>query len=522
MKMHKKSLLKIIIILVLNGPLFIFGQSLISDFVSIIPQSQGSKFRLPNTHTFQAIIMKGDPLTGGGVLGAKADFTGYVPINGSSSNGYLSVNAETTPGAVSILDINYNNTSQLWGISASQHVDFSPVVTTAQNCSGTVTPWNTIVSCEETTSNIDENFDGYADVGWCVEIDPGSKQVIDKLWALGHFRHENITVHSNRRTVYEGADSNPGYLYKFVADVAEDLSAGQLFVYKGEKTGSGQWIKLKNTTKNERNTVESQSISVNATIFNAIEDVEVGPNGWVYFAVKNERQVYRFKDSDSLYGMIVHEMETYVGNQSYSINDGEINYTVDWGAGNDNLTLDREGNLYVMQGGDRKYIWFIEVGHNQNSPKVKLFCQSPLGGQCTGMTFSPDEKFMFMSIQNPNASNNVSIQFDAAGKAITFDRDVVMVVARNEHLGLATNISNKKSQTTNIFPNPVMDNVTISGISLENQLKISTILGEIMSVDIDYKKEDAVINMRNCSRGLYLISWTTSDGINRTQKIVKQ
>ena len=64
----------------------------ISDFTSVAPGSQDSYFHIPTTHSFQYIIEAGDPLTEGGVLPVKNDFAGYVPINASSINGYLSIN----------------------------------------------------------------------------------------------------------------------------------------------------------------------------------------------------------------------------------------------------------------------------------------------------------------------------------------------------------------------------------------------------------------------------------------------
>uniref|UniRef100_UPI0030DD1A82 alkaline phosphatase PhoX n=1 Tax=Maribacter arcticus TaxID=561365 RepID=UPI0030DD1A82 len=216
----------------------------IGDFISVNPVSQNSDFNIPSTHTFQAIISRGDALTQGGTLPRNTDFTGYVPINGRSDNGYLSINAELVPGAVSILDINFNSSTQLWSTSLSASVDFSNVVFTMANCSGTVTPWNTIITCEEYTSKelegtipLDNNNDGYHDVGWAVEINPATKTVIDKRWALGNFKHENLVIHSNQRTAYQGADATVGYLYKFVADAAQDLSSGKLYVYKGSKNG---------------------------------------------------------------------------------------------------------------------------------------------------------------------------------------------------------------------------------------------------------------------------------------------
>ena len=320
----------------------------IGDFISVNPVSQNSDFVIPSTHTFQSIISRGDALTQGGTLPGNTDFTGYVPINGRSDNGYLSINAEIAPGAVSILDINFNPTSKLWSTSYSQAVDFSDYVLTAANCSGTVTPWNTIISCEEYTSAelfqnqsipVDLNNDGYHDLGWAVEINPVTKTVIDKRWALGNFKHENLVIHSNERTAYQGADAAVGYLHKFVADSPQDLSSGKLYVYKGSKNGPGNWILLNNTTKEERNTTVGQSAAVGATVFNGIEDVEIGPDGFIYFAVKSEDQVYRFQDSDPISGTTVINMETYVGNTTYNITHTSGTTSVNWGYGNDNLAL---------------------------------------------------------------------------------------------------------------------------------------------------------------------------------------
>ncbi len=415
----------------------LMAQQQIGDFISIVPSAQNSDFVIPATHTFQKIIAAGDPLTEGGFLKDKNDFTGYVPINGSSENGYLSINAEAAPGGVSILDINFNGATKLWQTSASEAVDFSSVVATVANCSGAVTSWNTIVSCEEFVVETDLNVDGYNDMGWCVEINPATKTVIDKLWALGNFKHENVAIHGNERTLYQGIDDvvGPGYLYKFVADNTQDLSSGKLYVYTGSKEGSGNWVQINNTTPAERNSTIVQSTNVGATSFAGIEDVEIGPDGWVYFAVKNEARVYRFRDSDPLTGTTVPQMETYVGNASYSIMHANGATNVNWGNGNDNLAFDGQGNLWVMQdGGNQNYIWVVENGHTQAVPKVRIFGNTPSGAEPTGITFSPDYRFLFMSIQHPDPANNGN-QIDAAENIVNFNKGTTLVVSRNEYLG---------------------------------------------------------------------------------------
>jgi secreted PhoX family phosphatase len=235
--------------------------------------------------------------------------------------------------------------------------------------------------------------------------------------------------------VYQGSDSNPGYLYKFVADNEKDLNSGNLYVFVGQKAGTGNWIQLNNTTKQERNSTLLQSVEVGATIFGGIEDVEIGHDGMVYFAVKAEDKVYRFRDSDPLAGKSL-EMETYVGAMEYTITHLEGETLVSWGTGNDNLVFDGEGNLWVLQDGSKNYVWVVDKDHTQENPKVKLFGIAPIGSEPTGITFTPDYKYLFMSIQGPDGSNNITEQIDAAGNSVKFDNHVSLVIALKENLGV--------------------------------------------------------------------------------------
>jgi len=189
----------------------------ISELNSLEPNPQNTDLVLPSTHSFQYIIETGDFLTEGGTLPDNCDFTGYVPVNNSSKLGYLSINSESAPGGVTILDIELDESIGKWITNRSEAIDFSSVFATIANCSGTVTPWNTIISCEEYTSielesdpdfsfPKDINGDGYHDFGWAIEIDPVTKTIIDqdggltgadKLWAMGNFKHENAAIHGN-------------------------------------------------------------------------------------------------------------------------------------------------------------------------------------------------------------------------------------------------------------------------------------------------------------------------------------
>jgi uncharacterized protein len=290
-----------------------YGQN-VADFISVKPDTQIAKFIFPSsTHEFQRIIEHSDVISNGNMMD-NFDFTAYVPLGGSSTTGHLSVNHELAVGGVTAMDIQYNNANKLWTKSNVTAINFSSLGGISRPCSGGLTLYNTVVHGEEVLDSADTKLvDGYYDNGWLVESNPVTKVAIQKLWAMGCGQKENVVFSANGRTAYFGNDASPGYLYKFVADVVNDFSAGKLYAYQGSKSGSGNWILIPNTTKIERNTTMTLCASAGATVFSGVEDVEISPNGKIYLAVKNENQVYRFDDSDPIAGTTVSNFETFVG-----------------------------------------------------------------------------------------------------------------------------------------------------------------------------------------------------------------
>ncbi len=397
-------------------------------------------FILPSTHTFQVLCQQGNPyIVGGGTMPTNNDFTAYVPINNSSEHGYLSINHENNPAGVSVLDLHYNPYTGLWIVDSSQAISYTDVVKSERNCSGGITPWGTVVVSEEAITGGDANADGYTDVGWHVEIDPVTKEIVDynndglsdKCWALGRSTKENICFRADSITSYFGLDAgSTSYIYKFVANTPGNLSAGTLYVLRQNVYlgNTAYWVVVPNVTQADRNNSMSIATGLGATSFNKVEDVEIGPDGKIYFTSSNEGRVYRFSDSPS-----INDFEIYIDKLTYTVNTGSGTSSALFN-NCDNLAFDPlDGNLWVNIDGNCNYFWMVRPGHTSLSPQIEIFARLPSGAESTGTTFSPDGRFMFVSIQHPSATGVTMT--DIAGNVYTLNKATTIVVARNEDLG---------------------------------------------------------------------------------------
>jgi hypothetical protein len=334
-------------------------------------------------------------------------------------------------------------------------IDGGPAVRgTLANCAGGVTPWGTVLSCEENFHEFtDPRFplrwpeDPYRKrhYGWVVEIDPfDARSMPRKHTALGRFRHESVAlrVASDGTLVgYLGDDLQDACLYKFVADgrVTGDRAADRKLLESGKLYAadvvSGRWLLLdfesqpllQEAAKDGKRLFESQAdvladarsaaLAIGATPLARPEDVEVHPlDGSVFVALTNHKK----RDPPDLHGRIVRLVEQDDDPRATTFSWSEFAVGGPAGADGrggfscpDNLVFDDDGSLWVTCDVATECLGkppYAERGNNglfffrTSGPlagRAFQFASGPVDAELTGPCFTPDGSTLFLSVQHP-------------------------------------------------------------------------------------------------------------------------
>lgn len=227
-----------------------------------------------------------------GAQGSGLDFSSILQKNNTL---YMVSQFECNVGAMYMFELNQDASTGALSPKAdtlqfiSQKEEFGGFV----HCAGQATPWNSHLGSEEYESDaraVEANADtstgltgnAYYDetakyfggdatklnpyyYGWTPEVKVNADGTPDytKHYAMGRFSHELSYVMPDKKTVYMSDDGTNVGLFMFVADTAEDLSAGTLYAAKvtqnhGRTGGdfSVAWIDLGHATNAEvRSTV---------------------------------------------------------------------------------------------------------------------------------------------------------------------------------------------------------------------------------------------------------------------------
>ena len=455
---------------------------------------------LPRGYRYDLLRVYGDEIAAGQPFGYNADFTAYMPIDWleggqSSTDGLLWVNheyvnpllmygysggnknaeqirIERTAVGGSIFRVQRQKNGR-WSFVADSHnrrvTGYTKCLLTGPaagsqgvggavevfgsvgNCSGGVTPWGTVLTCEE---NVDEYgapvtvpFGSGWDTsyikehqGWVTEIDPYNPGHTPlKRTAMGRFRHENVAIRlskTNRVVAYMGDDKADSCVYKFVSDGSYDpknreanmrlLETGKLYAADFQ---NGKWLLLDYATQRALQTAKqpngaplfanqadvlldarAAALALRATPVDRPEDLEVHPlTGHVYIALTNNSAHGNF------HGQIVRLMEANNDPESTDFMWEFFAVVVPQSgfSSPDNLAFDPYGNLwmvtdistnriakgiYSFQGNNAMFFFATE---GPNAGKAMQFASGPNESELTGPYWTPDGTTMFLSIQHP-------------------------------------------------------------------------------------------------------------------------
>ncbi len=432
-------------------------------FFRPIEATDADELVLPEGYRYDIMRSAGDPLSGDQVYGDHNDYVAYFPIDAleggdNSGDGILWVNHEyinpmfwsdytdtegqtqKTPeqiarekagvggsvirvrkegdawrfieddelnrrvDATTLMDV----TGPAAGSAEMQMEGATEVIGTLANCGGGVTPWNTVLTCEENfqdyygqrTDDQGEPGAGTDDepealelsgtyrwlddranaqspehYGWIVEVDPFDPESKPRkhTW-LGRVRHENAAIavsESGKVVVYTGHDENDQCIYKFVSSGTYDesnreanfelLSDGMLYV---ADFANGRWVALdyENNPVFRDNGFRSQAdVLVRAseaaalseeedgdpigTPLDRCEDIDIHPEtGQLYAALTNNT------DHGNFYGQILRitEAENNPEAMEFTFEVFAAGGPQTGFASPDNLMFDNDNNLWVV------------------------------------------------------------------------------------------------------------------------------------------------------------------------------
>jgi secreted PhoX family phosphatase len=293
-----------------------------------------------------------------------ADGTGWIYVS----------NAELGSGSGGVSAVGFG--------SGGTITDAYPILSgTTRNCAGGATPWNTWLSCEETST------------GYVHETDPDGVDAAVRRDAMGRFTHEAAACDPDRQVVYLTEDASDGAFYRFVPTTWGSLGAGTLQVL----TESGTTLAWVTVPDPDGSPTATRNQVANTKRFNGGEGCYYR-NDVCFFTTKGDNRVWAYDAAANT--LVIAYDDNLTQNPPLT--------------GVDNITGDvSHGDLYVAEDGGTMEICVI-TPDDIVAPFLRITGQS--SSEICGPAFNPaGDRLYFSSQRGTSGSSSGGITYEVTG-----------------------------------------------------------------------------------------------------------
>lgn len=275
------------------------------------------------------LARSGDPLDGGGELRTAFDRIFRFSTGLNQNTFFLSHELPHPNGGLCRLLYNNGTITERRDWITGSHL----------NCSGSITSWGTILSCEEFPPDEADSL------GFVIEVSPDQPDTWVRRGLLGRFSHEMVVEDPLTGDLYLTDDTETGVLFRFDPSHPTSLMGGILYAYRENPRS---WIQI-----TDHQHAEQQARALGATAYPRLEGIVYHPiDDCFYISVTGIE-----KEPNNALGYILrfnprnlHMTRWLDGNGTQFANP-------------DNIEVDICGNLIVQEDMYSKHMQ--EFGHNR-------------------------------------------------------------------------------------------------------------------------------------------------------------
>lgn len=312
-------------------------------------------------------------------------------------------------------------TSTLIYNEESQNIEahYLSLTGTVRNCSGGKTPWNSWITCEETSFTTSGEGTFEKDHGYNFEV-PASDHIglADPvpLKEMGRFVHESVAVHPSLGIVYQTEDEGDGLFYRYLPNAYGKLHKGGrlqcLVINEWKSADTRNWTKLKadrfpekkhfdvswmdmDEVENPGNDLRHRGSKKGAAIFASGEGMSYGRDELFFTAssggAAENGQIFRYVPSK-------YEGQPQEKNHPAKLELFLESKNADTFQFCDNLTVAPWGDVIICEdNSDARIIGITPRGQSYVIAKNIGYRESEFAGP----VFSPSGKTLFVNIQTP-------------------------------------------------------------------------------------------------------------------------